>query len=91
MKIGMLLDQDFSLAISGGHIAIGQTDWQNAAVIMAVNSGEIRQTPTLGVGIDAAVNDNDFDVWNYEIRRQLKEDGIEPEAINLENGFIEVY
>lgn len=56
-------------------LIIGNTLYQNQALILAANKGEFKQNPALGVGIEGVLLDNDYLEWRRKIRLQLEMDG----------------
>lgn len=54
---------------------IGGTTTQNQAIILSSHAGELRHAPTVGVGIENILLDNDLLAWRIVIRRQLENDG----------------
>lgn len=90
-RFGIQLDDDTQdLKIENGHIAIGETLPQNEYLLLMCNKGEIKEHPTLGVGISDMLNDNDIIGWKRKIRDGLKADGMKVEQISIaKDGHIE--
>ncbi len=81
---GILIDDDFDLKLnvvknSAGKITsgllIGNTLYQNQALILIIQPGELKLNPIVGVGIENIVADNDILAWRKNIRQQLELDG----------------
>ena len=81
---GILLNDDYDLQVSvvkdaNGKIVnglvLGNTLYQNQAVILQAQPGEIKELPVLGVAISDVVLDNDFLSWRRRIRRHMELDG----------------
>jgi hypothetical protein len=81
---GVLLHEDYDLAVNirrdeTGRIAqgitVGYTTYQNQALILFLQKGELKLSPLLGVGIGGMVNDNDAQSWKREITEQVEADG----------------
>ena len=90
--IGISLDKNFDLDIlpvrgadgkikSGLHLA--ETLPQNQAVILAVQPGEIKEVPYLGVGIEDMLLDNDWLTWRRKIRMNMELDGQKVKVVEL--------
>lgn len=80
---GIRLDSDYGLQTvvtrgSDGRIVsglqVGDTLYQNQALILIFQPGEVKTNPVVGVGINDAINDNDFLGWRRLIRQQLELD-----------------
>jgi len=59
--------------ISG--IQVGDVTRQNQKIIILAQKGEIKETPTLGVGLASFIDDDDSSDLLREIRANLREDG----------------
>ncbi|MCW3088937.1 MAG: hypothetical protein JWP81_6 [Ferruginibacter sp.] len=81
---GILLNDEYDLQVlpvrdannkivSG--LVIGNTLYQNQAVILMAQPGEIKEMPVLGVGINDVVLDTDFLSWRRRIRQHMELDG----------------
>lgn len=57
-------------------LVVGNTGYQNQAVILQTSKGEFKEYPTLGVGISDIVNDHEVVGWKREITLQLESDGM---------------
>nr|DAR27471.1 MAG TPA: Tail lysozyme [Caudoviricetes sp.] len=93
-SIGILIDPDTGdLQISSerdatGKIAqglcIGETTYQNQALILQAFKGEFKEYPMLGVGISDLIGDNEQAGWKREIALQLEMDGMAVETVELD-------
>ena len=81
---GILIDDSYELLIapvldSTGKIVsgliVGNTLYQNQALILIFQPGAIKLSPVVGVGITDALLDNDFLAWRRKIRQQMELDG----------------
>lgn len=81
---GILLDDNFELQVkverdSNGLITsgfiIGDVTRQNQRTILLAEKGEIKEAPTLGVGIASFLDDDSPSDLLREIRENLREDG----------------
>jgi len=59
--------------ISG--LVVCDVTYQNQALLLKAQKGEFKESPTVGVGIEDIVNDNDMRLWRKEITEQLEVDG----------------
>lgn len=69
--------------ISG--LKIGDIMRQNQALIMVMHKGELKENPSVGVGISDIINDHQLDKWRAEIREQLEMDGQKVDSVKLDN------
>jgi hypothetical protein len=93
-NIGIQLNGDYDLDIkvkrdSNGlitqGIVIGDTTYQNQALILECHPGEIKEYPTLGVGLNDVVNDHDFEMWKRSITENLEADGMQISKLDIDN------
>jgi len=99
-NLGIMLKQDsFDLDIkvirdAGGKIArgfqIGDVTKQNTAVILLMNPGELKERPTVGVGINNMILDKDYLLYKHKIRQQLTADGMQVNYLEISNQNIEI-
>lgn len=81
--IALRSDNDrLDLQLDGRDLALGDTLQQNLHLILVSYPGEWKSAPTLGVGIESAVGDNDTNAWRNDIREHLKRDGLTVAAID---------
>jgi hypothetical protein len=90
----LLIGDDFDLLIqpvrdSAGKIfkglQIGNTLFQNQALILLLQPGEIKLSPYVGVGIENIIAGKDILGWRRKIRQQLEYDGQKVTAVNFKN------
>lgn len=67
--------------IQGFHL--GDTTMQNVEIILQMQPGELKEYPTLGVGIDNMLLDNDSLLYKHKIRQQLDSDGIRVNKLEI--------
>lgn len=75
-KAGILLSSNGDLMIENGHLAIGNTLYQNQYIILKAQKGELKELPLWGVGIEDMTNDNDIPGWKKLVREELARDGM---------------
>ncbi len=85
---GILLNAEGDILIQNGHIAIGDTTYQNIYLILTMHKGELKEYPTLGLGISDVIADDDTDYWNYAIRKELQKDEIKVNKLEIHNNNI---
>jgi hypothetical protein len=56
-------------------IAIGDVTYQNQAMLLMAQKGELKEYPTVGVGLSDIVNDENLTGWKAEIIAQFEDDG----------------
>jgi len=81
---GILLNDNYDLQIKPVRDAdskivqgliLGNTLYQNQAIILQAQPGEIKELPVLGVAINDVVLDTDFLSWRRRIRQHMELDG----------------
>lgn len=81
--IGIQIDDTYTIVVkpvrdTTGKIvqgmAVGSTIQQNTALILICRMGEIKESPSLGVGIEDVLLDNDYLEWRRRIRTNLELD-----------------
>lgn len=88
---GIQLDETTKdLKIVNGAMVVGEVSEQNQYVILTVNKGEIKETPTLGIGIDTYTNDNNTDELKHSIRENFRMDGLTIRKMSIEQGKINI-
>lgn len=65
-----------ALGMIGQGLVIGDTVFQNQSIILQAPKGELKEYPTIGVGILDMINDNEKTGWKREIALQLENDGM---------------
>lgn len=86
---GNLMDIKIDPQIEDGKIiqglVLGSTQKQNEALILMCNPGEIKSSPTLGVGLSSATLDDSRDMLSYRhsIRRNYALDGLKITKLDL--------
>jgi hypothetical protein len=66
--------RDATGKITGGW-QTGETTAQNQALILICQKGELKEQPTVGIGLNDICNDDDFRLWKREITEQIERDG----------------
>lgn len=79
-----ILMSDGDVMVKGCDLATGDTLEQNVAMMLELEKGELKQYPTMGVGIGGMVADEDRAYWNREIRETLKADGMKVETLSMD-------
>lgn len=81
-----------SLGLIVEGMVVGETIYQNEALILVSHTGEFKENPMLGVGVNDMVNDNDIAQWEHAIRVNLSRDNMEVRTvkINRRNGNITI-
>ena len=89
---GILLDENGDIMIRNGSMVIGNTVLQNQYLILVSQKGEIKERPTLGVGISDMLGDDDVLEWKKRIREEFAKDDLKVNKIdlNLQTGDITV-
>lgn len=72
--IDVKVQRDSSGKIVSGMV-VGDILAQNQALILQLHKGELKEDPSVGVGISDMLLDNDLQTWSREIREQMELDG----------------
>ncbi len=90
---GTLQDIDLKIEVVRGSdglitqgLVVGDTMNQNQALILIANPGEFKFNPTIGVGIDELLLDNDYLRFRHRIREHFEKDGLVIKSIQLSDG-----
>lgn len=98
-SIGILLDANGDLYIRPVRdenglivqgIQIGDVTNQNMDMILRMQPGELKEHPTVGVGIDNMLLDKDYLEYKHKIRQQLADDGMEVNHLEINGKNIEI-
>lgn len=73
-----------ALGLIAQGLGIGDTTYQNQAIILQAVKGEFKEYPTLGVGISDMVNDHEATGWMREIALQLESDGMTVKEVDID-------
>ncbi len=88
MAQDILLDDDYDLAHKNGDLVIGDSEQQEADLIIQANPGEWRQWPSVGMGIMKYMNGlNDRVKFEADMRAALAADGKKPRMIDTSQGI----
>lgn len=85
----LLINNNGSLKIENGDFVVGESTLQNQSLILVANTGDLKESPMLGVGIDNCILDSDMRDCEYEIRKQFTLDGMKVKKLNLKKCIIE--
>jgi hypothetical protein len=75
--------------ITGG-LHIGDTKWQNVALLMGIHKGEIKDAPLVGVGLEDFLNDEDYRSARREIISQLEREGMRIKRLKIGDGVFDL-
>lgn len=64
-------------------LLIGNVLAQNQALILSIHPGDLKEHPSIGVGIEDMLNDNDYPAWRAAIREQLELDGQNVKSVKI--------
>lgn len=73
-----------ALGLIAQGLEVGDTTYQNQAIILQSVKGEFKEYPTLGVGIADMVNDHETTGWMREIALQLEADGLRVKSVEID-------
>lgn len=61
--------------VKNGRLLVGDVLRQNQALVLSLHKGELKENPSVGVGISDMLLDNDPIYWRTLIKEQLEMDG----------------
>lgn len=78
----ILLDDNFDLRIQAGDFLTGDATLQHQQLLLLIQKGELRESPTRGVGIrDWMLDDVQQGDLNTAIKREFEADGMTVEQV----------
>lgn len=99
-ETGILLDintRDFDIKIirdAEGKIRqglhVGNITNQNISIILYMQPGELKEQPTVGVGINNMILDHDYLLYKHKIRQQLNAEGMQINYLEINGQKIEI-
>lgn len=98
-ETGILIDETHDLEIvvtrdaSGNIIAglqLGDVTNQNINTILKSQPGEVKESPTVGVGIDNILLDHDYLLYKHKVRQQLNAEGMQVNHLEINGQNIEI-
>ena len=75
-----------SLGLISGGLVIGDVQMQNQAIIIYIHPGEMKEKPTVGVGVSSMLLSSDALLYKHKIREQLEADGFQVNHLEITNG-----
>lgn len=76
--------------VGGGGIVVGDILRQNQALLLMLHKGELKERPSVGVGISDMLLDNDPIYWRTAIREQLEMDGQHIGSVKISRTGIQI-
>ena len=80
---GILLNDDFTLKVVEGSLAIGDTTAQCQKMLIIANKGEFKMRPLRGVGASKYIESNNPSDLAREIRTEFIADGMTVHSISI--------
>lgn len=71
-------------------LVVGDILYQNQALILAFQKGDLKSDVSVGVGIERMLLDNEMLVWEREIQEQLEMDGQTVESVQVTTKEIKI-
>jgi hypothetical protein len=90
MPIDYLNDENGDLAISNGDLVKGDATKKHQYDLLMTEPGQLRENPTVGVGIGTFINNESPNDLFRAIRREFKKDGMQVTDIQLEDGKLKI-
>ncbi len=71
-------------------LLVGDITKQNMNIILKIEPGELKLSPTVGVGIDKILLDHDYLLYKHRIRQQLDSEGMQVNHLDIKRQNIEI-
>lgn len=71
-------------------LILGDILQQNQAVILSIHKGELKENPSVGVGLADMLLEHDTNAIRREIRQQLEMDGQKVKSVTMTNNAITI-
>ena len=89
--VGIQISNDYDLDIQVSKVngkvvsglTVGKTLYQNQALILMMQAGEIKTSPAVGVGLRNILLDDDKALWRRRIRMQMELDGQQVQSVQI--------
>ena len=69
---------------------VGDVTKQNTAIILYMQPGELKEQPTVGVGINNMLLDRDYLLYKHKIRQQLSAEGMQVDYLEINHQNIKI-
>jgi len=66
-------------------LIVGNTLYQNQALLLSFHAGDLKEAPTTGIGLSDALLEEDLLKYRHEIRRQFTADGMDVKNLDFYN------
>lgn len=91
MPIDILLGDDFDLDVAGGDFVSGESTRQHQQILLLNEKGELREFPTVGVGLASWLNDdNQVNDLNSRIKTEYENDGMKVLSVSGRDAKLQV-
>lgn len=84
-NIGIQLNTNGDLLVTNGSLSIGEVTNQNIYLLLACGKGEWKEYPTLGIGINDAIGEENTSMLMYNIRKELVNEGLSINELKITN------
>ena len=71
-------------------LSVASVLFQNQALILRTQPGQIKEFPTIGVGLEDILNDNEINYWKRKITESFELDGQIIESLNIDNTGLKI-
>lgn len=85
--VAISVQRDPNGMISSG-LVVGDILTQNQALIISIHPGDLKERPSMGVGIEDMLLDHDYPAWRAAIREQLEMDGQTVHSVKITSSSI---
>ncbi len=72
----LLTDSSGDVMIKDNDLVIGFSDFQHQEHLLVAQKGDLKESPTVGVGIENFINDSEVDGLLAEIKSEFTKDGM---------------
>lgn len=87
----LILDDYYDLTTENGDLVTDVSDEQHQKLLLAVNKGDFKENPTIGVGVAMWLNDDNQDGLLGEIKKEFEKDGMTVKSLSInEEGKLDI-
>jgi hypothetical protein len=83
MPFDLLLDENGDLRTANGDFVVGDATEQNKVLLLISQMGEWKQNPTVGIGIQDFIEDDNLNEMANAIRKGFANDGMKVGSVQV--------
>jgi hypothetical protein len=83
MPTDFICDDKGEMMIKNGHFVVGESTAQHQKFLLLAQKGDYRQYPSVGVGINNFINDDDLADVGFIIQKEYELDGMKVKKLEV--------